>query len=84
MTDGIGCDRCSRIYAIISAEDDSLIVASDGEWNVEFSKGRIVGLICPACQTPEENAEAEIRYATTDYSRAVLGEDRRWRAPMKG
>jgi hypothetical protein len=29
--------------------------------------GVVVGLLCPQCQTPEENAEAEINAATLIY-----------------
>jgi hypothetical protein len=32
-----------------------------------LSRGVITGYLCPACQTPEENAEAEINFATLDY-----------------
>lgn len=39
----------------------------DQGWNVIFKQGIPVGLLCPLCQTPEENAEAEINDATTDY-----------------
>ncbi|GAA4668526.1 hypothetical protein [Gordonia humi] len=36
-------------------------------WNVETRSGRIVAVICPTCQTPEDNAEAEINEATIEY-----------------
>lgn len=45
--------------------------------------GRPVGHICPNCQTPEENAEAEINDATTDYSRAKLNAFGQMFAPAK-
>lgn len=38
-------------------------------WNCTVVAGVIVALLCPACQTPEENAEAEINAATLDYAR---------------
>lgn len=56
----IRCDRCRRRYR------------GHGEWNVIGRQGAIVGLLCPSCQTPEENAEAEINAATLDY---VTGPD---------
>lgn len=42
-------------------------------WNVVMKGGKPVGLLCPDCQTPEENAEAEINMATTTYSRDAFG-----------
>lgn len=39
---------------------------------------------CPDCQTPEENAEAEVNLATLDYSRAVADESGRLWAPPRG
>jgi hypothetical protein len=57
----IRCDRCNRRYR-----------NQDG-WNVIGRKGVIVGYLCPACQTPEENAEAEIKAATLSYFRDSEG-----------
>jgi hypothetical protein len=37
------------------------------DWNVTFLDGVVAGLLCPQCQTPEEDAEAEINEATLDY-----------------
>jgi hypothetical protein len=42
-------------------------------WNVIGDKGSIIGYLCPNCQTPEENAEAEIKEATLTYFRDSLG-----------
>jgi hypothetical protein len=36
-------------------------------WNIVVESGYITGLICPDCQTAEENTEAEINAATLDY-----------------
>jgi hypothetical protein len=33
-----------------------------------MAAGEPIGYLCPNCQTPEENAEAEINLATIDYS----------------
>ncbi|RFA14236.1 hypothetical protein B7R21_06460 [Subtercola boreus] len=49
------CSRCGR-----TGRDR-------GNWNVDVRQGVPVAIICPACQTAEENAEAEINLATTDY-----------------
>lgn len=51
--------RCSRCHRRLRNNTDG--------WNATFDRGVIVGLICPGCQTPEENAEAVINEATTDY-----------------
>lgn len=52
----VRCMRCDRKYK------------GRGDWNVVFRKGAPVGLLCPDCQTPEENAEAAINEATLEYS----------------
>jgi hypothetical protein len=57
----IRCDRCRRRYR-----------GQDG-WNVVGDLGAIVGYLCPDCQTPYENAEAEIKAATLNYSRDSQG-----------
>ncbi|WP_189819667.1 hypothetical protein [Streptomyces olivaceoviridis] len=40
-------------------------------WNGTMSRGILVALICPDCQTPEEHIEAEVKEATLDYAGAV-------------
>lgn len=50
------CARCGRRYR------------GQGDWNAVFRSGVYTGALCPACQTPEENAEAVINEATVDYS----------------
>jgi hypothetical protein len=50
------CRRCDRKYK------------GRGEWNAVFRRGVYVGLLCPDCQTPEENAEAAINQATLEYA----------------
>lgn len=42
-------------------------------WNSVFKAGVVVGNLCPDCQTPEQNAEAEINEATLDYGINALG-----------
>lgn len=39
-----------------------------GDWNVEIKNGVAQWIICPSCQSPEQNAEAAINEATTDYT----------------
>lgn len=43
-------------------------------WNGEFEAGRLVAIICPACQTAEQNAEAEINAATIEYETNAFGQ----------
>jgi hypothetical protein len=48
-------------------------------WNYTTKAGVIVGYLCPGCQSPEQNAEAEINEVTRQY----LGTDalgRIWKA----
>lgn len=49
------CSRCNRR------------MRSGNGWNVDVRGGYVTGFICPGCQTPEENAEAVINEATTEY-----------------
>lgn len=49
------CERCDRRYK------------GRGDWNVTVVAGVVVGLLCPSCQSIEENAEAEVNRATLDY-----------------
>ena len=44
-----------------------------GDWNGQFKSGQVVAILCPACQTPEQNAEAEINAATIDYKTDGVG-----------
>jgi len=44
--------RCKRRYR------------NQADWNVVYVEGREQGTLCPSCQTPEENAEAEHNLAT--------------------
>lgn len=65
------CTRCRRRMRSIAG------------WNAVFRRGVAVGLLCPDCQTPEENAEAEINEAGLDYSRMRQLPDGRWEVPEK-
>jgi hypothetical protein len=40
----------------------------DDGWNLQWIGGYVTALICPECQTPEENAEAAVEEVLTDYS----------------
>lgn len=55
----IRCSRCRTKVKVKRAES----------WNATFSEGVIAGYLCPRCQTPDEHLEAEINFATLDYSR---------------
>lgn len=57
------CSRCIATVDVGSPKGEN--------WNVVYDEGRVVGNICPNCQTPEENAEAEVNAAVFDYSRKV-------------
>jgi hypothetical protein len=50
------CQRCRSPYR------------GHGDWNVHMRAGEPQYLLCPTCQTPEENAEAAINEATLQYS----------------
>lgn len=63
MSNRIQCSRCERISRATKAK----------AWNVTMSRGVPVGYLCPDCQTPEENAEAEINLATTEYFTGPFG-----------
>lgn len=54
----IRCSRCSRCHRRLR---------QDNGWNVTVQAGVVVGYLCPDCQTPGENAEAEVNEATTVY-----------------
>ncbi len=58
---GQRCKRCGKKYR------------GRGDWNAELRNGVVLYLLCPRCQTPEENAEAAIREATTVYGRDAFG-----------
>lgn len=57
------CSRCSR---------STKAKRADG-WNFDLRGGVVVEIICPSCQTAEENAEAEINEATLNYSVDAFG-----------
>lgn len=67
----IACSRCRRKVKF---------KRSTG-WNVAMVQGVVAGFLCPACQTPEENAEAEINEATLTYKIDAFG---RTVATLKG
>jgi len=75
ITKVIRCDRCSRRLRN---------PRNPGDWNTIFDRGYPTGRhLCPDCQTPEENAEAEIKAATLDYSRSSVDQFGRMYASMK-
>lgn len=52
----IRCGRCTR-----------RLRGNADAWNGVFRAGTLVDVICPTCQTADENAEAAINDATLDY-----------------
>lgn len=55
------CQRCRKRYR------------GHGDWNLTAEKGVVVALLCPNCQTPEENAEATVNESTLTYGTDVFG-----------
>lgn len=49
------CSRCGRRYR------------NQTDWNATLAAGVITAVTCSPCQTADENAEAVINEATTDY-----------------
>lgn len=70
------CLRCYGHFNEYSASDQRL-------WNVVVKTGFVVGYLCPQCQTPEENAEAEHNSATFNYDNSWLDAYGRWWATAK-
>ncbi len=58
------CERCQRRYR------------GSGDWNVTTRDGEAIGILCPTCQTPEENVEAVVNQATLVYARDAAGRTR--------
>ena len=57
----VRCNRCNRRARTTTG------------WNVMIRQGIVYAHVCPTCQTPEENAEAEINIATLHYGVDALG-----------
>jgi len=68
---GAACDRCPRPY--------HPNVADAAYWNMVLRDGRIVAVLCPGCQSPEEDMEAEVNQATLSYEADDQG--RIWNRP---
>jgi NAD-dependent SIR2 family protein deacetylase len=58
----IRCSQCRKVCR-----------GTDGGWNLVLEAGEVTGFLCPTCQSPEENAEAEIHAATLEYGRDPIG-----------
>lgn len=58
----IRCTRCSR-----------RLRGDAAAWNGQFEAGRLVAVICPTCQSADENAEAAINDATLTYGARIEG-----------
>ncbi|MEU5836428.1 hypothetical protein ABZ820_22540 [Streptomyces diacarni] len=70
------CSRCTRAWWSDSSDHD--------RWNTVFANGRATGYLCPDCQTPEENAEAEVKEALLDYDHSGTDADGRLRVVARG
>jgi hypothetical protein len=51
----IRCSRCGKVCRRAAG------------WNSMLKGGAVTGFLCPTCQAPDENAEAEINEATLTY-----------------
>lgn len=71
MSKVIRCTRCNRR------------LRNGVGWNIVFASGVVTGFLCPGCQTPQENTEAEINEATLDYSKTWLDPFGRAHVPAK-
>jgi transcription initiation factor TFIIIB Brf1 subunit/transcription initiation factor TFIIB len=60
---------CARCGAVLREEE----IGPGCRWSADMHRGRIVGLICPACQTPDEDAEAQFNAETLVYGRDASG-----------
>lgn len=56
-------------------------ISDTSKWNAELKQGVIVKILCPNCQTTEQDLEAQINEATLDYTRDTFG---RLRGTIKG
>lgn len=61
MSQVMKCSRCGKRYR------------GSGDWNFTMKAGVAVAVLCPACQTPDENAEAVVNESTLDYGVDDLG-----------
>ena len=59
--DLITCSRCGKTEFLGNAEN----------WNAVYQSGVVTAFICHECQTDEEDLEAQINEATTNYSEWV-------------
>ena len=70
------CARCRRPLKRNARDAD--------DWNTVSDQGRLVGRVCPQCQTPEDHAETDINAATLDYASAWTTPDGRTAVTSKG
>lgn len=74
MSKVIKCARCKRRCSS---------PYSNNGWNSVWEMGRFSYYLCPDCQTPEENAEAEANWAGFDYASGFFDNEGRWYVPPK-
>lgn len=59
------CMRCGRAFDLSPGSDQ-------GQWIERWKIGRLEGVICPGCQTPEENLRAQVDSIENEGSERVL------------
>ena len=66
MSKALKCSTCGRRFRER---------AFDAEfWNVELHAGIITRVLCPDCQTPEQDMEAQVNQAMLNYARNTSGQ----------
>lgn len=65
-------DQHGAVHTVRCSECRKVCRGTTG-WNSVLKSGSLVGFLCPTCQTPEQNAEAEVNQATLEYGRDHLG-----------
>lgn len=64
-TQTMKCSTCGRRYRSGAADAEM--------WNAVMERGRMVAVLCPNCQTPEQSIEAEVNLATLTYTTDAFG-----------
>ncbi|MEE8727436.1 MAG: hypothetical protein SOI04_07885 [Bifidobacterium thermacidophilum] len=60
------CGKCGRRFRERAFDAEC--------WNVTLHAGIITQVLCPDCQTPEQDMEAQVNEAMLDYSRNPAGQ----------
>lgn len=65
--------RCSRCFRSLIRSAGMGLDDEAWHWAVRIRNGVPVALLCPDCQSAQENAEAEVNAATLDYGQDSVG-----------